>query len=135
MDLISLINESRFESGMGSSAGRSSIHNGGKKQHTKAGKSKVKVYDSITDALKKGYMGQIFSTKEADRFYVITKAKWGKDDEQIINGRSAKGFTPGNIPSTFKDVKGYAVRTMVRHSGNRSKKYNSGAYWKSRDNK
>ena len=134
MDLIKLITETRAESGMGDSSGRQAIQNTGKKDHTKSGKSRVRVYDSITDALKKGYMGQIFSTKNADRLYVITKAKWGKDDEQIINGRSAKGFTPGSIPSNFKDIKGYAVRTMVRHSGSKDKKFNSGKYWKSRDN-
>lgn len=129
---IETLKESRHEFGMGSASGRSKGISSIKKDHTKAGKSKVKIYNSITDALKRGYMGQVFSTKNADRLYVITKAKWGKDDEQIINGRSAKGFTPGSIPASFKDVKGYAVRTMVRHSGHKGKEETGGKYWKSR---
>lgn len=116
-DFIELLNETRGELAKGSKEGRSAIHSTGKKAHTKASKSKVKVYNSITSALKKGYMGQIFSTKNSDRLYVITKAKWGKDPEQIINGRSAKGFSPGSIPAKFQDVKKYAVKTMIRHSG------------------
>ena len=89
--------------------------------HDNPQKSKATIYDSITDALKKGYMGQIFSTKESDRLYVITKQKWGTDDEQIINGRSAKGFTPGAIPSKFSDIKKYSIATMIRHSGGKKK--------------
>lgn len=124
-NFIKLLLETRSEFGRGSKEGRSAIQNKGKKLHSQAHKSKVKVYDSITDALKKGHMGQIFSTKEADRLYVITKAKWGKDDEQIINGRSAKGFTPGNIPSKFSDVKRYSMKTMIRHSGRSKNKFDN----------
>ena len=111
------VQESRAETGKGSKEGRKAIHTHDKKLHSNPKKSRVRVYDSITDALKRGYIGQIFSTKDADRLYVITKQKWGKDNEQIISGRSAKGFTPGSIPSSFSDVKKYAVRTMVRHAG------------------
>lgn len=92
-----------------------------KGNHDNPQKSRATIYDSITDALRKGYMGQIFSTKESDRLYVITKQKWGTDDEQIINGRSAKGFTPGNIPSKFSDIKKYSIATMIRHSGGKKK--------------
>ena len=135
-DLLALINESKTEKAQGSKEGRKSIlHQGketGHKAHSNPSKSRVRVYDSITDALRRGYVGQIFSTKEADRLYVITKQKWGNDNEQIINGRSAKGFTPGSIPASFKDVKRYSVRTMVRHSGDTSKKYKGKGYWKSK---
>ena len=93
-------------------------------------KSRAKVYDSITDALKKGYYGQIFSTKNADRMYVITRRKWGTDKEQAVGGKVAKGFSPGTIPSTFKDIKGYAVRTMVRHGKQKSRKFQGKPYWK-----
>lgn len=130
-DFLDLLNETRAESGRGSKEGRQAIHNIGKRSHTNPMKSKVRVYKSITDALRNGFIGQIFSTKESDRLYVITKAKWGKDDEQIINGRSAKGFTPGSIPSSFQDVKKYSVRTMVRHSGTRDKHLQGKKYWKS----
>tara|TARA_B100000900_G_C20563828_1_gene710111 strand:- start:1326 stop:1652 length:327 start_codon:yes stop_codon:yes gene_type:complete len=96
---------------------------------TRASKSRVKVYDSITTALKNGYVGQIFSTKNSDRLYVITKRKWGKDDEQEVGGRVAKGFSPGSIPSKFADVKKYAVRTLVRHGKQSSGKFKSKKYW------
>lgn len=131
MDLIKLINETRASAGRGSAAGRASGLGSTGKDHTKAGKSRVKIYASITDALRKGYEGQIFSTKNADRLYVITRRKWGKDDEQVVNGKVAKGFSSGSIPSTFKDVKRYAVRTMVRHGKKKDKKFQGEAYWKS----
>jgi hypothetical protein len=133
MDLLKLLKETRASVGQGSSSGRDKMISSTKrKDHTKASKSRVKVYNSITDALKKGYEGQIFSTKNADRLYVITRRKWGKDDEQVVNGRVAKGFSPGSVPSTFKDVKRYAVRTMVRHGKNNSHKFTGNNYWKSK---
>lgn len=130
MNLLNLIQETRASSGKGSDSGRDKMMSSGKKSHAKAAKSRVKVYASITDALKKGYVGQIFSTTGSDRLYVITKRKWGKDDEQMVGGRTAKGFSPGSIPSKFSDVKKYAVRTMVRHGTDTSKKYKSKKYWK-----
>lgn len=129
MDLINLISETRASSGKGSDPGRSKGLGSGKKAHSQAGKSRVKVYNSITDALKKGYVGQIFSTKNSDRLYVITKRKWGKDDEQEVGGRVAKGFSPGTIPSKFSDVKKYAVRTMLRHGKQKTSKFKSEKYW------
>lgn len=132
MDLLKLLSETRATIGQGSSSGRGKMLTSNKKDHTKSSKSRVKVYNSITDALSKGYVGQIFSTKNADRLYVITKQKWGKDDEQVVNGKSAKGFTPGTIPATFKDVKKYSVRTMVRHGKDRSHKAMGDAYWKTK---
>lgn len=83
--------------------------------HGKTMKSRVRIYKSITDALRQGFIGQVFSTTESDRLYVITVQKWGTDTEQIINGRSAKAFY------SYKDAKKFAVRTMVRHAGERSK--------------
>ena len=111
------VSEARTEKAKGSKEGRESIQKFEKKSHGNPKKARVRVYTSITDALRRGYVGQIFSTKGADRLYVITKQKWGKDPEQIVNGRTAKGFTPGSIPSSFSDIKKYAVRTMVRHTG------------------
>lgn len=132
MDLLKVIKETRATFGKGSVEGRGKMMSSGKKDHTKANKSKVKVYNSITDALKKGFEGQIFSTKNADRLYVITRRKWGKDDEQMVNGKVAKGFTPGSVPSSFKDVKRYAVRTMVRHGKSNQKADTSSSFWKSK---
>lgn len=84
-----------------------------KTNHTKAPKSRVKVYKSINDGLKKGYLGQMFSTHNSDRLYVVTKHKWGKKKQQTISGRTAKGFTGGD----YKSVSGYAMRTMSRYGG------------------
>lgn len=132
MDLLKLVNETRASIGQGSAEGRNKMLMSKKHQHTKSQKSRVKVYKSITDALKNGYVGQIFSTVGADRLYVITRRKWGHDDEQMVNGRVAKGFTPGTIPSSFNDVKRYSVRTMVRHGKDRSSKFNGKGYWRSK---
>ena len=127
MDLVNLIKETRATKAKGSEEGRSKMRKSSRK--AKASKSRVKVYKSITDALSKGHIGQIFSTDGSDRLYVITKRKWGKDDEQMVGGRTAKGFSPGNIPSKFSDVKKYAVRTMLRHGKQRSSKFKSEKYW------
>jgi hypothetical protein len=111
MDIHKLINEvSRVR---GSHSGSKAIQS--KSQKVSSKKSRVFVYKSIMDALKRGKMGQIFSTKKANRLYVITKRKWGQDPEQMYQGRVAKGFSPGSIPSDFSAVKTYAQRTMVRH--------------------
>jgi hypothetical protein len=134
MDLLKLLKETRATFGQGSSAGRDKMMNSGQKDHTKANKSRVKIYNSISDALKHGFEGQIFSTKNADRLYVITRRKWGKDDEQVVNGRVAKGFTPGSIPSSFKDVKKYATRTMVRYGKDKSRKSQGSDFWKTKRN-
>ena len=115
------VEEARTETAKGSKEGREAIQKFENKSHVNPKKSRVRVYNSITDALRRGYVGQIFSTKGADRLYVITKQKWGKDREQIVSGRSAKGFSPGSIPASFSDVKKYAVRTMVRHAGGSKK--------------
>lgn len=128
MDLVNLIRETRATKGKGSEEGRTKgLTSKGRK--AKASKSRVKVYRSITDALRKGYVGQIFSTEKSDRLYVITKQKWGKDNEQMIGGRTAKGFSPGTIPSKFSDIKKYAVRTMMRHGKQKSGKFKSKKYW------
>ena len=127
MNLLDVIRETKASKGRGSAEGRAKMSKKG--ATTKASKSRVKVYDSITSALKKGYVGQIFSTKNSNRLYVITKRKWGKDDEQEVGGRVAKGFSPGTIPSKFSDVKKYAVRTLVRHGKQKGEKFKSKKYW------
>jgi hypothetical protein len=105
---------------------------GGKKSVTKSGKSRVKVYGSIKKALEQGSMGQIFSTNKADRLYVLTKHKWGKSGQQTVGGKTAKGFTPGSATpgASWKDIKGYAVRTMAKHGGKQKKAISGGRYLK-----
>jgi len=84
-------------------------------------KSKVKNYPSIKVALRRGYPGQIFSTKGAARLYVTSKAGWGKKS----SGRIAKGFTPGSATPSSKwdSIKGHAVRTMKKHGKQKSRKF------------
>ena len=84
-------------------------------------KSKVINYPSIKVALRRGYPGQIFSTKGAARLYVISKAGWGKKS----SGKIAKGFTPGSATPSAKwdSIKGHSVRTMKKHGKQRSRKY------------
>ena len=96
----------------------------------KARKSRVKIFDTIAAALKSAApYGTIFSTKNADRLYVISKADWGEKSK----GRIAKGFTPGSAtPSAaWPSIKSHAVRTGLKHGGSKSKrltaKYGPGA--------
>ena len=86
-----------------------------------AKKSKVKNYPSIAVDLRRGYPGQIFSTKGAARLYVISQAGWGKKS----SGRIAKGFTPGSATPSAKwdSIKGHSVRTMKKHGKQRSRKF------------
>lgn len=86
-----------------------------RKEKVVAGKSRVRNFATIKDALKKGSVGQMFSTKGSKRLYVITKQKWGTSKQQQVGGKIAKGFSPGTIPASYKDVKGFAQRTLARH--------------------
>ena len=93
-------------------------------RHVKARKSRVKVYDSIKDALNSAApYGTIFSTKAADRLYVISKPTWGDKSRAGGNTRIAKGFTPGSAtPSaSWPSIKSHAVRTMLKHGKSTSK--------------
>jgi hypothetical protein len=114
--LFSLVKDlNQFKSSTPVTEEQAAIHTYKDRPHAKAMKSRATVYNSITDALRNGYVGQIFSTDGSDRLYVITVQKWGKDMEQIINGRSAKAFY------SYKDAKKFAVRTMIRHAGEKSR--------------
>jgi hypothetical protein len=87
---------------------------GTKREITKSTKGRVKTYPSIKVALGSGSVGQIFSTKAADRLYVISRGKWGKKSGR---GKIAKGFTPGSSTpgSDFPSIRKHAARTMLRH--------------------
>ena len=90
-----------------------------RKEKTSSRKSKVPIYKTIKDALKKTSPGTIFSTKGSYRMYVTTSGGWGKSKQQRVSGRTAKGFTPGSAtPSAdWKSVKSHAARTRVKHGG------------------
>jgi hypothetical protein len=127
IDLLQDINEGRTEKAQGSSKGREKFASkkGTKGSSVKSRKSRVKVYDSIKAALKSGApYGTIFSTKSADRLYVISKPTWGDKSRAGGNSRIAKGFTPGAAtPSaSWPSIKSHAVRTALKHGGSKSKR-------------
>ena len=124
MDIFSLIVESKTEKAKGSKAGREKMLTAKEKTHGNPQKSRVKIYKSIMDALRNGYVGQMFSTPDSDRIYVITVQKWGHSKEQMSSGRTAKGF------NSFADAKKYSARTLVRHG--KSQASNLKAYFKSK---
>lgn len=119
----SLLLERRTEKGKGSKAGRAmgmaAAKGGGDRVETE--KSKVKVYDSIKQAIQHGGYGHMFSTKGSKRLYVITKPTWGKKSRSGGNRKVAKGFSKG-IPHSFRDVKKYALRTLRKHGKSSVKK-------------
>lgn len=100
----------------------------GKVSSVKARKSRVKVYDTIRDALGSGATyGTIFSTKAADRLYVISRPTWGAKSRSGGNTRIAKGFTPGSATpnASWPSIKSYAVRTMLKHGKTKAKRLTS----------
>jgi len=94
--------------------------NEAKKDIVKSRKSRVKIFDTIKDALGSGTSyGTIFSTKGANRLYVVTKPTWGKKSKAGGATKVAKGFTPGKSTpgSSWSSIKSHAVRTMKKHGG------------------
>lgn len=139
MSLFTIL-EDRAESGRGSSKGRekyTSKEGAKKKGGVKSVKSRVRVFATIAKALEQGHVGQVFSTKGADRLYVVSKAGWGKKS----SGKIAKGFTPGSATpsSDWKSVKAHAVRTSLKHGAAKNsrlmKKYGPGAENKIKNSK
>lgn len=121
MRLIDILRESRFEKGQGSKSGRSVFASkaGIARDRVKAKKSRVRVFPSISKALNVLDFGTIFSTTASDRLYVVTRPTWGKKSVQQSE-KVAKGFASG---TPFSEIKGYAVRTMKKHGGQKSKKF------------
>ena len=135
LEILQEINESRTESGKGSEKGREKYTSkeGTTGKKVKSRKSRVKVYPTIKAALDSAApYGHIFSTKAADRLYVITRPQWGKKSTAGGNTRVAKGFTPGAAtPSaSWPSIKGHAMRTSIKHgkisSSRLKKKYGAG---------
>ena len=139
MSIFHILNEDASK-GKGSKKGRekyTSKKGATERGAVKAGKSRVRVFDTIAHALEQGHVGQIFSTKGSDRLYVISKSDWGKKSK----GKIAKGFTPGSATpsSDWKSVKAHAMRTTLKHGAARSsrlmKKYGPGAENKIKNSK
>ena len=105
---------------------------GGKDSGSKpveAEKSRVRIFNFIMDALKKTHVGEMWSTKGSGRNYVTTlDTHGGTSPDQKVGNKIAKGFTGG----TFKSVKDFAMRTIVRHGKRREKKFEGKPYWKSK---
>jgi uncharacterized protein (DUF2252 family) len=90
----------------------------GKRSHAKSTKGRVKTFDTIKQALQQSGPGTIFSTDGADRTYVVSKrTKGGTDSASVVDGKIAKGFTPGSAtPSAdFASIKKHAARTLIRY--------------------
>ena len=124
MDVISVLRKleedksSRYPSGRGKYSTK-------KKSGNLAIKSKVKVYDTIKDALKSKGPGHIFSTDGSRRLYVVSKrSKGGTDPESVVSGRIAKRFTPGSsTPSSeWGSVKDHASRVGHKYTAKKAKK-------------
>jgi hypothetical protein len=137
VDVISLLEKleeeksSRYPSGRGKYSTKN-------KSGNLAIKSRVKVYATIKDALKKKGPGHIFSTKGARRLYVISKrTHGGTDSESVVSGRIAKGFTPGSAtPSAeWGSVKDHASRVGTKYTGKKAKKLSAKARREARKGK
>jgi hypothetical protein len=101
-------------------------------------KSRVKVYDTIKDALKNNSPGHIFSTDGSRRLYVVSKrTHGGTDSESVVSGRIAKGFTPGSAtPSAeWGSVKDHAARVGHKYTGKKAKKLSAKARREARKGK
>jgi len=120
MRLIDLIQESRFESGGGSSSGRSgfSSKEAVNRERLRSTKGRVKIFPSIAKALAALEYGQIFSTISSNRLYVITKPTWGDKSRSGGNNKVAKGFAAG---TPFTEIKSYSSRTMHKHGATNDK--------------
>lgn len=81
-----------------------------KKGKLDAKKAKVRTFPSISDALGNSNYGQIFTTPQSDRIYVITRGTWGdKSADKVVKG--FKATTP------FSQILGYSKRTKAKHGG------------------
>lgn len=115
-------------------SGRYPEGRGGYKTKGKSGdlaiKSRVKVYPTIKKALSSHGPGHIFSTKGSRRLYVVSKrSHGGTDSESVVNGRIAKGFTPGSATpsSEWGSVKDHAARVGHKYSGKKANKLSAKA--------
>jgi hypothetical protein len=81
-----------------------------KEGEAEAKKSKIPSFKSIGQALKASDYGQIFTTPQSDRIYVITRGTWGeKSSDKVV-----KGFP---LSTDMAKIKKYSKRTKVKHGG------------------
>lgn len=123
LDLISLIVETRGETAKGSAKGRSHMlkMNAMKKDdpigHDIAWKSKLPQYESIMTALEVLTYGDIFTTPNSNRPYVVTmQSHGGTSKEQAIGKKIAK--------ANFKNVSDaieFARRTRKKYRAQRQR--------------
>ena len=137
MDVIKLLEKLQEEKGNRYPSGRGK-YSTKKKSGNLAIKSRVKVYDTIKDALKSKGPGHIFSTKGSRRLYVISKrSKGGTDSASVVNGKIAKGFMPGSSTpsSAWGSVKDHAARVGTKYATAKAKKLTAKARRKARKGK
>ena len=122
LDLLSLILETRAEAGRGSSVGRSHMlkRNTSKSDdplgHDIAWKSKLPQKESITKALAVLSYGDIFTTPNSNRAYVVTlQSHGGTSKEQTVGKKIAKGFR------NVKDAIQFAKNTRKRYRSYRER--------------
>lgn len=81
-----------------------------KEGEAEAKKSKIPSFKSIGQALKASDYGQIFTTPQSDRIYVITRGTWGEKSSNKV----VKGFP---LSTDMAKIKTYSKRTKVKHGG------------------
>ena len=81
-----------------------------KEGEAEAKKSKIPSFKSIAQALKSSDYGQIFTTPQSDRIYVITRGTWGEKSSNKV----VKGFP---LSTPMDKIKTYSKRTKVKHGG------------------
>ena len=81
-----------------------------KEGEAEAKKSKIPSFKSIGQALKVSNYGQIFTTPQSDRIYVITRGTWGEKSSNKV----VKGFP---LSTPMDRIKKYSKRTKVKHGG------------------
>jgi hypothetical protein len=79
-----------------------------KKDKARPGRSRVPVVPAIKVALARHGYGFIFTTPQADDYYVITHGTWGEKSANKV----VKSFPPG---TSYEELKGYSERTKAKH--------------------
>ena len=82
----------------------------------KTRKSKIPIYHSLSKALATLDFGDMFSTTNSKRIYVVTKASWGAKSA----GKVAKGFAE---TTPMSQIKSYSERTKSKHGDYKSSKF------------
>ena len=97
----SLVEEKEFSKYKGASPG--------KEGRQVAQKSKIKKFPTIGHALGVSNYGQIFTTPQSDRIYVVTRGTWGKKSANKV----VKGFP---AETDHSKILGYSKRTKAKHA-------------------